>query len=284
MLRHRRNQMAAAFATLALIGCGGGGGEAGGGDAAPAASAAAPAAVTNPATLNIAVNFTGTAPAPQAIDMSDEKVCADKHTGGAKTEDVMVANGKLQNVFVYVKEGLPAGAHPAPGEAVTIDQNGCVYIPRVVGAVAGQNIVFRNSDGILHNIKAVPTTNRPFNISQPSNGDTQPRQFTSAEVMVPIECNVHGWMKGYVGVLEHPYFGVSAADGAARIANLPAGTYTIEAWHEKYGVQTQSVTVADNETKEVTFNFSAATATRVPLGPALVVPSATAAGGHVSGR
>src|SRR5262245_23345228 len=177
MLKHRRNGWVAAPAllTFALIGCGGGGGDAAsGGDAAPAASAAAPAAVTDPATLNIAVNFTGTAPAAKAIDMSDEKVCADKHAGGAKTEDVMVSNGKLQNVFVYVKEGLPAGAHAAPAESVTIDQNGCVYLPRVTGAVAGQNIVFRNSDGILHNIKAVPTTNKTFNISQPGTGDSPP--------------------------------------------------------------------------------------------------------------
>ncbi len=286
---HRRNgwTVTPMLMTLALIGCGGGGGDAGsaGGADAPAATtpAAAPAAVENAATLNVAVNFTGTAPAAKVIDMSDEKVCADKHADGAKTEEVVVNNGKLQNVFVYVKDGL-SGTHTAPSDPVVIDQNGCVYAPHVVGAVASQNLVFRNSDGILHNIKAVPTVNRPFNISQPGTGDSAPKTFPTAEVMVPIECNVHGWMKGYIGVLDHPYFGVSGADGAAKIGNLPPGTYTIEAWHEKYGTQTQSVTVAANETKDVTFTFSATAATRVPLGAPIVVPSAAHAAGHVGGR
>ncbi|HSL70260.1 MAG TPA: carboxypeptidase regulatory-like domain-containing protein, partial [Longimicrobiales bacterium] len=220
-------------------------------------------------TLNIAVNFSGTAPAAKAIDMSEEKVCADKHAGGAKTEEVVVNNGKLQNVFVYVKEGL-SGTHAAPSAKVTIDQDGCVYKPHVSGVQVGQSVSFKNSDGVLHNIKTAPKSNRPFNISQPQVMETE-RNFTTAEVMVPVQCDVHGWMQAYLGVLDHPYFAVSGADGAAQIGNLPAGTYTVEAWHEKYGVQTQSVTVAANETKEVTFNFSAATATRVPLGKPIIV-------------
>ncbi len=273
MFTHRRTGWTAAIMTVAALGCGGGGGDAG--EANPPAATeggaqTAPAAIADAATLNVAVNFSGAAPAAKAIDMSVEKVCSDKHTGGAKTEEVVVNNGKLQNVFVYVKEGL-TGTHGAHSGNVVIDQNGCVYLPHVAGARAGQDIVFRNSDGILHNIKAVPTTNRGFNISQPGSGDSAPKTFPAQEVMVPIECNVHGWMKAYIGVLDHPYYGVSGADGSASIANLPPGTYTIEAWHEKYGTQTQSVTVAPNETKAITFNFSAATATPVPLGKPIIL-------------
>jgi hypothetical protein len=278
MFTHRKT-VALTLITLGLVACGGGGGEAAdaGGDTAPAATTGtdAKAAVPNAATVNVAVNFTGTAPAAAAIDMSEEKVCADKHAGGAKSEEVVVNGGKLQNVFVYVKEGL-SGTFSAPAEAVVIDQDGCVYKPRVAGVMIGQKLEFKNSDGILHNIKGRGTANRPFNITQPTNMQSGPQQQPSVkEVMLPVQCDVHGWMHSFVGVLDHPYYGVSGSDGAASIGNLPPGTYTIEAWHEKYGTKTQSVTVGPNETKAITFDFSAATANNVPLGKPLVVPHAT---------
>ncbi|MGH7459902.1 MAG: carboxypeptidase regulatory-like domain-containing protein [Longimicrobiales bacterium] len=288
MCTHRRNSWTVTplLMVIALMGCGGGGGgEAGEATSDPgAAEKAAPAVVENAATLNVAVNFAGTAPAAKAIDMTEEKVCADKHTaaGGAKTEEVVVNAGKLQNVFVYVKDGL-TGTYTAPAEKVTIDQDGCVYKPHVVGLMVDQPLSFKNSDGILHNIKSQPKENRPFNISQPSNMESE-RSFTTREVVVPVQCDVHGWMQSYVGVLDHPYFAVSGVDGGARIGNLPPGTYTIEAWHEKYGVKTQSVTVGPNETRDITFDFSAATATRVPLGEPIIVPHATHTTSHAGGR
>ncbi len=281
MSRQRRNGWAVvpALMVFAAVGCGGGGETGEDNPPAQTDAPAAPAQVADAATLNVVVNFAGAAPAMAAIDMAEEKVCADKHSGGAKVEDVVVNGGKLQNVFVYVKDGL-SGTHAAPSDNVTIDQNGCVYQPHVAGVMVGQNLVFKNSDGILHNVKAVPTANRGFNITQPSAGDAAPKVFTTKEVMVPVECNVHGWMKSYVGVLDHPYFAVSGTDGGAKIGNLPPGTYTLEAWHEKYGTQTQSVTVGPNESKDVVFNFSAKTATRVPLGPTLVLPASAHAGTH----
>jgi plastocyanin len=281
-LRRNVGTVVPTLTVFALVACGGGGGGEKASENAPAAEApaAAPAAVQNPATLNISVAFSGTPPAMKTIDMSEEKVCADKHaaTGGAKTEDVVVNNGKLQNVFVYVKEGL-TGTYPAPSETVTIDQDGCEYKPHVIGVQVGQKLHFKNSDGVLHNIKAKPTANRPFNISQPTKMESGPAQpFAVKEVMVPVQCDVHGWMNSFVGVLDHPYYGVSGADGSTKISNLPAGTYTIEAWHEKYGTQTQSVTVGPNETKDVTFTFSAKAANAVPLGKPVIVHSA----GHTS--
>lgn len=264
----------------AFIACGGGDG---GTEQQTGGPAAAPVAVENPATLTGHVAFAGEPPAPRPIDMRDEPTCAERQDEGTDSQDVVVNDGRLKNVFVYVREGI-TGSHPAAGGEVLIDQQGCIYHPRVVGVQTGQTIVFRNSDGLLHNIKAVPTVNRGFNISQPNNMDTQ-RSFDSQEVMVPIECNVHGWMQAYVGVVEHPYFAVTAADGTFSIENLPAGTYTIETWHERYGTQTQQVTLAPDETAEIAFSYDASMAGRpVPLAPPLDphahVPAVAAADDH----
>ena len=138
---------------------------------------------------------------------------------------------------------------------MTLDQDGCRYHPHVLGIMVGQNLEIKNSDGILHNIKAKGTKNRPFNISQPTTM-TSTRTFTAPEVMVPLECNVHGWMHAWLGVLPHSFYGVSGADGSFSIKGLPPGTYTIEAWQEKYGTQTASVTVAGSETKTQDFTVA----------------------------
>jgi hypothetical protein len=243
--------------SLAATGCGGGGeggGEAGGGETA--AEAPFPVDTMAAAVVTGRVMFTGSRPAPQRIDMSEEPTCAQKHPEGAFVEQLVVNdNGTLRNVFVYVKEGLPANlTFPTPRQPVEIDQNGCIYNPRVFGIQAGQTLNIRNSDGLLHNIKAVPTINRPFNISQPTNMVTG-RSFASVEVTVPLECNVHSWMNAYVGVLPHPYFSTTGTDGTFSIRRLPPGTYTIEAWHERLGTQTQQVTVGANETRDVVFTF-----------------------------
>ena len=240
---------------LLLAACGGdrGGGsnEAG---APPPAPAAAPA---GSATVTGTIKFTGTAPANPSIDMSEEAACKAKHPGAITDPQVVVNNGNLANAFVYVKSGLPAGAtFSAPTAPVVIDQNGCLYAPRVFGVMAGQPIEIRNSDPVLHNIKAVPAANRGFNISQPTEGMKTTRTFDTPEVMVPLECNVHGWMNAYVGVMSHPYFAVSGEDGTFRITGLPAGTYEIEAWHEKLGTQTMSVTVTDGGSATADFSFA----------------------------
>jgi plastocyanin len=192
--------------------------------------------------------------------MAEEPECADDYTTGRPVQEITMVgpDGGLANVFVHVTEGLPAGAtYTAGNEPAVIDQHSCKYTPRVLGIMPGQPLEIRNSDPLLHNIKAKPTANRPFNISQPAAGMKTTRTFNTAEVMVPLECNVHGWMNAYVGVKAHPFFAVSGSDGSFTIANLPAGTYTIEAWHEKYGTQTATVTVADGEAKTQAFTFAA---------------------------
>src|SRR2546427_5002878 len=158
-------------------------------------------------------------------DMTEEPKCKAKYTAPAREQIVEVnPNGTLADVFVYVKSGLPATYKaPAPTGPVTLDQDGCRYHPHVFGILVGQTLAIKNSDGILHNIKAKGTKNRPFNISQPTTM-TSERTFTASEVMVPLECNVHGWMHAWVGVLPHPFFGVSGTDGSYTIRGLPPGT------------------------------------------------------------
>jgi plastocyanin len=222
----------------------------------PAAASAGAAGPSGQASITGVVNFTGAAPANPTIDMSEEAACKSKHTGTITDPQYVVTGGKLGNVFVRVKSGLPAGAtYPAPTTPVVVDQDGCLYKPRVFGVMVGQPIEIKNSDPVLHNIKAVPTANRGFNISQPQKDMKTSRTFTKEEVMVPLQCNVHSWMNAHVGVVSHPFFATSGPDGTFTISGLPAGTYELEAWHEKLGTQTLSVTVGATEAKNVTITF-----------------------------
>ena len=211
-------------------------------------------------TITGKIKFTGARPTNPRIDMSEEAACKSKYTTPPTAETVVVnANGTLANVFVYVKTGLPAGAsYPAPATPVVLDQGGCRYHPHVFGIQVGQPLNIKNSDPVLHNIKAKAVKNRPFNVSQP-NVTTTPtvRTFAQPEVMVSLECNVHGWMNAYLGVLTHPFYSVTGTDGSFSIKGLPPGTYTIEAWHEKYGTQTATVTVTGTETKTSDLTFAA---------------------------
>jgi plastocyanin len=211
------------------------------------------------ATVKGSVKFVGTAPSNPELDMSEEPQCAAKYKTTPRDPIVVVnPNGTLASVFVYVKEGLPADAkYPAPATPAVIDQAGCEYHPRVFGVMVGQPLEIRNSDPLMHNIKTRSKQNRPFNISQPTAGMKLSHTFTASEVMVPFECNVHGWMHAYAGVLPHPFFAVTGTDGSFSITGLPPGTYTIEAWQEKYGTQTSTVTVAANETKTADFSYTA---------------------------
>ena len=260
--------LALGWGTLSLVGCGGKGtgdnapaGAAPAGDNAAAAAPAAPAGAAGPtgtATVAGAVSYDGAVPNLKPVSMSADPTCASKHTGPVPS-DVLVlgANKELGNVFVYVKDGLPADASwTAPSTAVSIDQNGCMYNPHVVGVMVGQKLNFLNSDGLLHNVHALPQVNQEFNIAMPAERKEAEHQFDQAEGMFHVKCDVHPWMTAYVGVLKHPFFAVSGADGKFSIANLPAGTYTIEAWHEKLGTQTQQVTVADGGTADVSFTFT----------------------------
>ena len=253
-----RRIVAPTLVLLVMAGCGGGdgGGGDGGGGGGGDAAVANPVDAATAGNIAGSIAFEGTAPSMDVIDMGGEAVCSAKHASTPMVQDVVVNdNGTLANVFVYVKEGLESLTFPIPGAAL-LDQDGCVYVPHVLGVMAGQDITIRNSDGLLHNINASPDINRGFNSSQPVSMETT-RDFGSAEVMVPLRCDVHGWMNAYIGVLDHPFHSVSDGTGAFSLSTLPPGDYVLEAWHELYGTQTQNVTVATGQTAEVTFTFSA---------------------------
>ncbi len=203
----------------------------------------------------------GPAPANAPIRMSSDPFCIREHPEGASSESVVVENGGLENVFVYVKDGLGQYYFDVPTTPVKLDQRGCRYLPHVLGVRAGQPLEITNSDAIMHNVHALSDVNQPFNYGQPLKGMSNTRTFTAREVMVPFTCDVHNWMHAYVGVLDHPYFAVTQDGGKFELKNLPAGTYTVEAWHEKLATRTQSVTLGEKESKDVTFTFKAPAAT-----------------------
>ncbi len=234
----------------------------GGGEAGSSAGDEDAGAAVEPlgsSTVAGVVTFDGTPPANPAIVMTEEPECVAKYADGPVDPVVVVNDGMLANVFIRVTAGLPAGPYPMPSQPATIDQNGCLYTPRVLGVMVGQPLEITNSDSLLHNIKAVPSENRGFNISQPRAGMMTTRTFRTPEVMVPLECNVHGWMNAYVGVTDHPYFATSAEDGSFAITGLPAGTYTIEAWHETLGTRMMEAEVVEGGTVSVTFVYGSTT-------------------------
>jgi plastocyanin len=251
---------------VSFLGCGGGKDEdalleeeeetttaAGAPAAAPAA--AAPAAAAGSATVTGKVAFEGTAPSMEKLKMDADAFCKGAHAAPAYSEEVVVnANNTLQWVLVYVKEGA-TGTFPAPTTPVVIDQRGCQYHPHVFGIQTGQPLKILNSDATLHNIHALPKKNPEFNIGQPFQGMETVKKFDVPEVGVHFKCDVHKWMGAYAGVLNHPFFAVTNEQGTFELKNLPAGNYVIEAWHEKYGAQTQNVSITGSESKTVDFSF-----------------------------
>jgi len=234
--------------------------------AAPAGgAAAAPAAAVDPATaasIKGVVALAGGAPKNEPIRMNADPVCVKEAKGPQFQETYAVAaDGKsIGNVFVYVKDGL-SGSFPAPSAPAKLDQIGCRYHPHVFGVQVGQPVEIINSDPTLHNIHATPKNNPEFNNGQPIQGMKTTQTFNAKEVMVPFKCDVHGWMNAYMAVLDHPFFAVSDAEGKFEIKGLPPGTYTIEAWHEKLGATTQSVTLAAKDAKDVNFELTVAATT-----------------------
>lgn len=211
------------------------------------------------ATIATKAMFIGQAPAVETIKADADPTCAMMHPQGISGDAVIVnANGTLKNVFVYVKEGLAGKTFEAPKTPVTFDQNGCMYSPKVFGIQVNQPLEIVNSDNTLHNVHALPANSQQFNLGMPIKGMKLKKTFSKPEVMVKIKCEVHPWMSAWAGVLDHPFFGVTGDDGSAQIANLPPGQYVVEAWHEKYGTQTQNVTVgAEGGTQEISFEFKA---------------------------
>jgi plastocyanin len=246
---------------LTLAGCGGGDKPAAKTDAAATSAAGGAAAMPdmeNGATITGKVTFDGTKPTPKTLDMSAVPKCMEAHKTPAKSEEVVINdNGTVKNVFVWVKAGLPADkTWQVPTTAVMLSQDGCMYTPHVIAVMAGQNVDIKNADPTGHNIHPMPANNPDFNQSQPPGSPDIDHTFAREEVLVPVKCNIHPWMRAYIGVVNHPFFAVTGDDGSYSIKGLPPGTYTIEIVHEKYGKQEQQVTVGAKDSKTQDFKIT----------------------------
>ena len=202
------------------------------------------------------VLFSGTPPPPVRSSVKSFSECAIHHKGKVYTDDILIKNGKLQNVFVYVKQGLENQSFSVPSESVMLDQVGCIYTPHVLGIQTGQELIIKNSDVALHNVHSNSSNQKSFNIGMPVQGMKIKKTFLSPEIMISVTCDIHPWMKAYIGVLPHSFFDATDENGAFSISNLGPGDYEIEAWHEKFGVKTQKIHLEDRETKEITFTFT----------------------------
>jgi plastocyanin len=196
------------------------------------------------------VKLDGTAPKPSKIDMSQDPACKGTNT----VETYVVDNGDLANVFVYVKDGLSGNFDP-PKDAVSIDQQGCKYHPHVLGVMVGQNIEVKNDDPTTHNIHPTPQNNREWNLTQTPNGTPVEKNFAREEIMLPVKCNIHPWMRMYINVVKNPFYAVTGPDGKYEIKGLPPGTYTIGFVQEKLGEKDQKITVAAKDSKTVDQTF-----------------------------
>ena len=220
-------------------------------NAPAAAPAATPIDPATAASVTGVVKFEGTAPKAAKIDMSQDPACQ-----GANTAETVVVNGgNLQNVFVYVKDGLGNRTFDVPKDPVVLDQSGCKYKPHVLGVMAGQTIKINNDDPTTHNIHPTPKDNREWNESQAPKAPAIEKNFAREEVMLPVKCNQHPWMRMYVNVVKSPFYAVTGADGKYELKGLPPGDYTIAFVHEKLGEQDQKVTLAPKDTKTVDASF-----------------------------
>lgn len=220
-----------------------------------------------------AISFTGTPPAPRQIQMDSDAKCAQR--GAQTVDDVIVNDGRLQNVFVYIKSGLPPANFAVPTTAVTLDQKDCKYAPRVLGLQVGQPLQVTNSDDTNHNVHPAPKINRQWDEAQLPGQGPITRKFAKPEVLIPVKCNLHSWMLAHIGVLPHPFYAVSQADGTFTIKGLPPGAYELEAWHERYGAKTLQVKVDAKTDARADFSFDAATTYQrgaLTPQPALILP------------
>ncbi|MGB7190248.1 MAG: carboxypeptidase regulatory-like domain-containing protein [Acidobacteriaceae bacterium] len=209
----------------------------------------------NSGTISGTIHFTGKAPKRIPIDMGQDPVCS--LAPANLTEQYVVDNGGLENVFVAIKSGLGDKAYASPSKPVVMDQKGCRYVPHVIGVMAGQPIQFTNSDNTMHNVHMIPTlsTNQAVDVSEAPNSPGETRTLSTPELMIPVRCNNHPWMEAFVNVTDNPFYAVSADAGHFTIKGVPPGTYTILTDHEILGEKTTTVTVTPHQTTTVDVTY-----------------------------
>jgi len=227
-------------------------------EAAKPARQPTPLDLSTTGTISGQVRFAGPVPEQTVLQLSGWSECAVQHPGGnPPAGDVLVNESKLQNAMVYVKEGLGDRVFTVPTEPITLDQKGCIFLPRLAGAQTDQPLRMLNSDPLAHNVHGLPKNSRQWNFSLGVKGSSRTMSVSKPEAMIEIKCDIHPWMRAYLGIFDHPYFALSGPDGSFTLKNVPPGEYTLEAWHERFGTQTQKVTLGAKETKEVVFTFAA---------------------------
>ena len=227
------------------------------------ASTSAPSAVKDwdPAAGTVSVTgrtiFTGDAPKRRSLDMGSDPKCEGLHAEKLLDESALVgAGGELANVFVYVRKGLEGWKFATPTEAVQVTQEGCTYVPHVLGVRVGQPLEISNGDPVSHNVHGYAKKNPGFNQTQAPGAAVMTKVFNRSEVLVPLKCDIHGWMSTFVGVVENPFFAVSAVDGSFDLGQLPPGDYQIAARHEIFGLQKQDITITAAGAQTIEFSFS----------------------------
>lgn len=208
-------------------------------------------------TISGSVRFEGPVPAQSVMQLGGWSECAAQHEGTVYAGDVLVTNGKLQNALVYIEDGLGERVFAVPEEPVENDQKGCVFLPRIMAIRVDQPVRYLNSDPMAHNVHGLPRNSSHWNFSLGLKGTSRSITVEAEEVGIEVKCDIHGWMRGYLGVFDHPYFALSDQGGTFRLANVPPGEYTLATWHERFGTVSQKVVLPEKGEAEITLTFQA---------------------------
>ena len=230
---------------LPVVACGGG--------SCPERPAPTPLDHATTGSIVGAVTFHGDPPPSSAVPL--DRTCGALHDGPVTAVDVLVKDHRVQNAFVYIREGLGDRVFPRPTTPVEIDQKGCLFAPRVAAAETCQEVVFLNSDPVLHNVHGFPKTSSAWNFSLSQAGSRRSVRVPAPEAMIRVGCDVHPWMQSYVGVVNHPYFAITGADGGFTLKDVPPGDYVVASWHERFGTREQKVKLGPKGEQAIAFAY-----------------------------